>query len=84
MFKNFVNVRLNCSNLNLCIPQKFVTDWNENISYYGKRIYIKKHISKKTKLRIDVVNRILNDECKKMGDNYEINALATTLKLDRI
>ena len=84
MFKNFVDVRLNNSNLTLCIPKKLVTDWNENTRYDRKKIYIKTNISKKIRRHVDVVNLLLNRECKKMGDNYEINASATTLKLDRI
>lgn len=84
MFKNFVDVRLNNSNLTLCVPQSFVYDWNENTLYDGKRLYIRKGISKKTRLRVDVVNRMLKKECDKMGDDYEIDSSATTLKLDRI
>lgn len=84
MFKNFVDVRLNNSNLTLCIPQSFVHDWNENTRYDGKCLYVKKGISKKTRLRVDFVNRMLKKECDKLGENYEINRLATTLKLDRI
>ena len=84
MFKKFVDVRLNNSNLTLCVPQSFVIDWNENVSYDGKCIYIKKYISKKTRRHVNTINRLLNRECKKMGDDYEIDASATTLKLDRI
>lgn len=81
MSKNFVNVRLNSSNLTLCIPQTFITDWNENTWYDGNAVFIKKNISKKTRFRVD---HMLKKECDKMGDDYEINTSATTLKLDRI
>lgn len=84
MFKIFVEYRLNNSNLTLRIPQSFVYDWNENTMYDGKRLYIKKGISKKTRLRVDFVNRMLKKECDKLGEDYEINRSATTLKLDRI
>ena len=84
MFKNFVDVRLNNSNLTLCIPHCFVTDWNENTWYDGKCFFIKKNISKKTRFRVDCVDRMLKKECAKMGDDYEIDSSATTLKLDRI
>lgn len=84
MFKNFVDVRLNSSNLTLCIPKSFVTDWNENTWYDGKYFYIKKNISKKTRIRVLSVDRMLKKECDKMGRNYEIDASVTTLKLDRI
>lgn len=40
MFKNFVDVRLNNSNLTLCIPQSFANDWNENTMYDGKSVFI--------------------------------------------
>ena len=30
MFENIVKVRLNSSNLTLCVPQSFAYDWNEN------------------------------------------------------
>lgn len=83
MFKNFVEVRLNSSNLTLCIPKSFVNDWNENTWYDGKHFYVKKGISKKTRRRVDLIDRMLKKECKKMGKNYEINS-STTLKLDRI
>lgn len=84
MFKNFVDVRLNNSNLTLSIPKSFMYDWNENTWYDGKDLYIKKGISKKTRRRIDFVNRMLKKECDKMWDTYEINNLTTTMKLDRI
>ena len=84
MFKNFVDVRLNNSNLTLCLPQSYVNDWNENIRYDGKYFYIRKNIPKKTRIRIVFIDRMLKRECKKMGEDYEINSLATTLKLDRI
>lgn len=84
MFKNFVDVRLNSSNLTLCIPKSFVNDWNENTRYDGKYFYIKKNLPKKTMLRIRVIDRVLKKECDKMGGNYEINTSATTLKLDQI
>lgn len=84
MFKNFVDVRLNNSNLILCIPQSFANDWNENTLYDGKYFYIRKNISKKTRLRIGFVDRMLKKECDRMGDDYEINVATTTLKLDRI
>ena len=83
MFKTFVDVRLNDSNLTLCIPQKLVTDWNENTWYDGNHFYIRKGISKDTRRRIAIVDRMLKMECSKMGKNYAINPL-TTLKLDRI
>lgn len=63
MFKNFVDVRLNSSNLTLCIPKSFVYDWNENTWYNGKCLCIKKGISKKTRFRVDVINRMLKKEC---------------------
>lgn len=78
MFKCFIDVRLNNSNLTLCIPQKLVTDWNENTWYDGNHFYIRKGISKATRRRIAIVDRML-----KMGKDYGINPL-TTLKLDRI
>lgn len=84
MLKNFVHVRLNSSNLNLCIPQTFVTDWNENTWYDGKDLYIRKNISKKTRFRVVFVDHMLKKECDNMGDDYEIDLSATTLKLDRI
>ena len=84
MVKSFIDVRLNDSNLTLCIPQKLVTDWNENTWYDGKCVYIRKGISKTTRRHIAIVDRILKMECDHMGNNYEINASATTLKLDRI
>lgn len=84
MFKNFVKVRLNSSNLTLCIPQTFVTDWNENTRYDGNDLYIRKGVSKKTRLRIDFIDRVLKKECDKLGESYEINLMTTTLKLDRI
>lgn len=83
MFKTFVDVRLNNSNLTLCIPQKLVTDWNENTWYDGNHFYIRKGISKATKRRIAIVDRMLKMECDKMGDDYVID-LTTTLKLGRI
>ena len=83
MFKTFVDVRLNNSNLTLCIPKKLVTDWNENTWYDGNHFYIRKGISKTTKRRIALVDRMLKIECSKMGKDYGINPL-TTLKLDRI
>jgi hypothetical protein len=84
MFKNIVDVRLNSSNLTLCIPKSFVTDWNENTWYDGKCLYIRRNISKKTRFRVVFVDSMLKKACEKMGDDYEINASATTLKLDRI
>lgn len=84
MFEKIVNVRLNNSNLTLCIPLSFANDWNENTWYDGKDLYIKKGISKKTRLRIDFVNRKLKKECDKMWDEYEIDTSTTTMKLDRI
>lgn len=84
MFKNFVDVRLNGSNLTLCIPKSFVTDWNENTWYNGTYFYIKKNISKKTMRRIVFIDSMLKKGCKKMGENYKINSSTTTLKLDRI
>lgn len=83
MFKNFVDVRLNNSNLTLCIPQKLVTNWNENTRYDGNHFYIRKGVSKTTRRHIAIVDRMLKMECNKMGQNYRINPL-TTLKLDRI
>lgn len=83
MFKTFVDVRLNNSNLTLCIPQKLVIDWNENTWYDGNHIYIRKGISKATRRHIAIVDRMLNVESSKMGKDYVINPL-TTLKLDRI
>lgn len=83
MFKCFIDVRLNNSNLTLCIPQKLVTDWNENTWYDGNHFYIRKGISKNTRRRIAIVDRMLKMECSKMGKDYGINPL-TTLKLDRI
>lgn len=84
MFENIVLVRLNSSNLTLCIPQSFAYDWNENTWYDGKDLYIKKGISKKTRRRIDFINRVLKKECDKMWDNYEIDTSTTNMKLDRI
>lgn len=84
MPENFVDVRLNSSNLTLRIPQTFMTDWNENTLYNGKDLYIKRGISKKTRRRIDFVNIMLKKECDKMGDKYEIDTSTTTMKLDRI
>lgn len=84
MFKNFVDVRLNSSNLTLCMPKSFVTDWNENTRYDGKALYIKRNISKKTWRRIVAIDHMLKKECDKMGDDYEIDPTTTTLKLDRI
>lgn len=84
MFKNFVDVQLDNSNLTLCIPQKLVTDWNENTWYDGTRFYIKKNISKRTRRRIAIVDRMLKMECDYMGKDYEIKPSATTLKLNRI
>ena len=84
MFKCFVDVQLNNSNLTLCIPQKLVTDWNENTRYDGKNFYIRKNISKTIRRHIAIVDRMLKMECDHMGNDYEINLLATTLKLDRI
>lgn len=84
MFKNFVNVRLNSSNLTLCVPKSFVNDWNENTRYDGKCLFINKNISTRARRRVEVVNRILKKECDKMGDDYEIDPTTTTLKLDRI
>lgn len=84
MFKNFVDVRLNNSNLTLCIPQSFAYDWNENTMYDGKSVFIRKGISTRTRRRIEFVDRMLKKECDKMGDDYEIDSTTTTLKLDRI
>lgn len=84
MFEKIVKVRLNSSNLTLCIPKTFADDWNENTWYDGKDLYIKRGISKKTRLRIDFVNRVLKKECDKIWDKYEINTSTTTMKLDRI
>lgn len=84
MFKCFVDVQLNNSNITLCIPRKLVTDWNENIWYDGKNFYIKKNISKRTRRHIAIVDRMLKMECDHMGKDYEIKTSATTLKLDRI
>lgn len=84
MFKNFVDVRLNNSNLTLCIPQSFACDWNENTMYDGKIVFIKKNISTRTRRRIEVVDRMLKKECDKMGEDYEIDPTTTTLKLDLI
>jgi hypothetical protein len=84
MFKNIVDVRLNKSNLILCMPKSFVTDWNENTRYDGNAIFIKKNISKKTVRRIVFVDHMLKKACEKMGKDYEIDSSATTLKLDRI
>lgn len=84
MFKCFTDVRLNNSNLTLCIPQKLVTDWNENTWYDGKCLYIRKGISKTTRRHIAIVDRMLKMECDHMGEDYRINPVATTLKLDRI
>ena len=83
MFKNFIDVRLNDSNLTLCIPQKLVTDWNENTRYDGNHFYIRRGISKITRCHIAIVDRMLKRECSKMGKDYEIN-MSTTVKLDRI
>ena len=84
MFKTFVDVRLNDSNLTLCIPQKLVTDWNENTWYDGNHFYIRKNISKATRRHIAIVDRMLKAECDHMGNDYEINASETTLKLDSV
>lgn len=84
MFKPFVDVRLNDSNLTLCIPQKLVTDWNENTWYDGNHFYIRKGISKGTRRHIAIVDRMLKMKCDYMGKDYEIDPSATTLKLDRI
>jgi len=84
MFKNIVEVRLNSSNLTLCIPQSFANDWNENTWYDGKYFYIKKNLSKKTRLRVAFIDRMLKKECDKMGNDYEIDTSATTMKLDLI
>lgn len=84
MFKNFVDVRLNKSNLTLCIPRSFVYDWNENTMYDGKSFFVRKNISKLTRRRIEVVDRMLKKECNKMGNDYEIDPTTTTLKLDLI
>lgn len=84
MLKNFVNVRFNSSNLTLCLPKSFVTDWNENTLYDGKCLYIKYNISKKARLRVDFVNRMLKKECDKMRAYYDIDILKTTMKLDTI
>lgn len=84
MFKTFVDVRFNNSNLTLCIPKKLVTDWNENTWYDGNHFYIRKNISKATRRRIAIVDRMLKMECDRMGKDYWIDTQATTLKLDRI
>ena len=84
MSENFVDVRLNSSNLTLRIPQTFMIDWNENTWYDGNDLYIKKDVSKKTRRRIDFVNIMLKKECDKMRDKYEIDTSTTTMKLDRI
>lgn len=84
MYENFVDVRLNSSNLILCIPPSFANDWNENTRYDGNDLFIKKDISKKTRLCIEFVNRKLKKECDKMGEDYEIDLTTTTMKLDRI
>lgn len=84
MSENFVDVRLNSSNLTLRIPQTFMTDWNENTLYNGKDLCIKRGISKNTRRRIDFVNIMLKKECDKMWDTYEIDTSSTTMKMDRI
>ena len=84
MFKCFVDVQLNNSNLTLCIPRKLVTDWNENTRYDGKNFYIRKNISKRTRCRIAIVDRMLKMKCDYMGKDYWIDTQVTTLKLDRI
>lgn len=84
MFKAFVDVRLNNSNLTLCIPQSFAHDWNENTMYDGKSVFIRKDISTRTRHRIEFVDRMLKKECDKMGEDYEIDTSKTTLKLDPI
>lgn len=84
MFKTFSDVRLNNSNLTLCIPEKLVTDWNENTGCDGKYFYIRKNISKATRRRIAIVDRMLKMECNHTGKDYWIDTRATTLKLDRI
>ena len=84
MLKTIVHVRLNNSNLTLCIPKKLVNDWNENTRYDGKNFYVKKNISRRTRDHVDVVDRMLKMECDKMGGNYWIDTKATTLKLDRV
>lgn len=84
MFKTFVDVRLNSSNLTLCIPKKLVDDWNENTRYDGKCFYIKRDISRRTRYHIAVVDRMLKMESDYMGKDYEIEPSVTTLKLDRI
>lgn len=84
MFEKIVKVRLDSSNLTLHIPQSFAIDWNENTWYDGKDLCIKRGISKKTRLRIDFVNRMLKKECDKIWDKYEIDTSTTTMKLNRI
>lgn len=84
MIDALVNVRLDSSNLTLCIPKSFANDWNENTWYDGKDLFIKRGISKKTRLRIDFVDRLLKKECDKMWDEYEINTSTTTMKLNQI
>lgn len=84
MFKCFVDVQLNNSNLILCIPRKLVIDWNENTWYDGKNFYIRKNIPKRTRRHIAIVDRMLKMECDHMGADYEINPLETTLKLDLV
>lgn len=84
MFKTFVDVRLNNSNLTLCIPRKLVNDWNENTWYDRKHFYIRRGISKVTRRHIAIVDRMLKMECDYMGKDYEINTLETTLKLDPV
>ena len=84
MFKNFVDFRLNSSNLTLCVPRSFAYDWNKNTMYDGKSVFIKKNISTRTRRRIEFVDRMLKKECDKMGEDYEINTSKTTFKLDLI
>lgn len=84
MFKCFVDVQLNNSNLVLCIPRKLVIDWNENTRYDGKNFYIRKNIPKCTRRHIAIVDRMLKMKCDDMWKYYEIDLSATTLKLDLI
>lgn len=84
MLKNIVYVRLNNSNLTLCISKKLVDDWNENTWYNGKNFYIKKNISRRTRYHVNVVDRMLKMERDKMGQNYWIDPKATTPKLELV
>lgn len=83
MFKSFIKARFNGSNLTICLPQKLVTDWNENTRYDGNYFYIRKNISKSARCHIAVIDRYLRWYTARLGEDYEINP-STTLKLDRI